>query len=239
MGGSAVQEVPCTGSDGLDAIGGSVGVCRGVPLFNVVLTPFSVACDFPFLFSFVLRRHWAASRSSAVISSPLLPSYTLSCCHRHLSAFLCRQLDSTPLLMSSPESSMPQLSSSSEIYSPSSARSTRLSKLDLCRFLPSSLAQLVHIFVRTVCTPPFVTMANSAVLVLSSLHLSDLRFSLLLHLITIPPHSFLFWIVISHDHYASAPMPHMLSIPISICLPFLLCSSLSLQTILTTLKTLG
>ena len=74
---------------------------------------------------------------------------------------------------------------------------------------------------------PIVTMANSAVLVLSSPHLSDLRSSLLLHPITIPPHSFLFWTVISHNHYASAPMPHMLSIPISICLPFLLCSSLS------------
>ena len=86
---------------------------------------------------------------------------------------------------------------------------------------------------------PFVTVANSAVLVLSSPHLSDLRSSLLLHPITIPPHSFLFRTVISHDHYALAPMTHMLSIPTSICLPFLLCSSLFLQTILTTLKTLG
>ena len=206
---------------------------------RAVLTPFSVACNFPFSFSFVLRRHPAASRSSAVIRSPPLPSYTLSRCHRHLSAFLARQLDSTPLLTSSPESSMPQLSSSSEVYSPSPAGSTQLSKLDLRRSLPSSLAQLVHVFVGIVCTPPFVTMANSAVLVLSSPHLSDLRFSPFLHPITIPPHSFLFWTVISHDHYASAPMPHMLSIPTSICLPFLLCSSLSLQTILTTLKTLG
>ena len=197
-----------------------------------------MACDFPFLFSFGLQRHLAASCSSAVIRSPLLPSYTLSRCHRHLSTFLCHQLDSTPLLMSSPESSMPQLSSSLEIYSPSSAGSTQSSKLDLCWFLPSLLAQLVHVFVGTVCTPPFVTMANSAVLVLSSPHLSDLRFSLFLHPITIPPHSFLFWTVISHNHYASAPMPHMLSIPISICLPFLLCSPLSLQTILMTLKTL-
>ena len=198
-----------------------------------------MACNFPFLFSFGLRRHLAASRSSAVIRSPPLPSYTLSRCHRHLSAFLCRQLDSTPLLTSSPESPTLQLSFSLEVYSPSSAGSTQSSKLDLHRSLPSSLAQLVHVCVGTVCTPPFVTMANSAVLVLSSPHLSDLRFSPLLHLITIPPHSFLFWTVISHNHYASALMPHMLSIPISICLPFLLCSPLSLQTILTTLKTLG
>ena len=96
-----------------------------------VLTLLSVVCDFPFLFSFGLRRHLAASHSSAVIRSPPLPSYTLSHCHRHLSAFLCRQLDSTPLLMSSPESSMLQLSFSSEVYSPSSTGSTQLSKLDL------------------------------------------------------------------------------------------------------------
>ena len=204
-----------------------------------VLTLFSMACDFPFSSPFVLRRHPAASCSSAVIWSPPLPSYILSHCHRHLSVFLCRQLDSTPLLMSSPESSMPQLSSPSEVYSPSSAGSTRSSKLDLRRSLASSLAQLVHVLVGTVCTPPFVTIANSAVLVLSYLHLSDLQFSLLLCPITIPPHSFLFRTVISHDHYALAPMPHMLSIPSSICLPFLLCSSLSLQTTLTTLKTLG
>ena len=109
---------------------------------GAVLTPLSVACDFPFLFSFGLRRHPAASHLSAVIRSPPLPSYTLSRCHRHLSAFLCRPPDSTPLLTSSPESSMPQLSSSSEIYSLSSAGSTRSSKLDLLRFLSSSLAQI-------------------------------------------------------------------------------------------------
>ena len=168
-----------------------------------------------------------------------LPSYTLSCCHRHLSVFLCRQLDSTPLLTSSPESSMPQLSSSSEVYSPSSAGSTQSSKLDLRRSLPPSLAQIGACIRRNRRYTPFVTMANSAVLVLSSPHLSDLQFSLLLRPITIPPHSFLFWTVISHNHYASAPMPHMLSIPTSICLSFLLCSSLSPQMTLTTLKTLG
>ena len=192
-----------------------------------VLTPFSVACDFPFSFSFGLQRHPAASHSSAVIRSSPLPSYTPFRCHRHLSVFLCCQLDSTPLLTSSPESSMLRLSSSSEIYSPLSAGSIQLPKLDLCRFLPSLLAQSVHIFVGTVCTPPFTTTANSAVLVLSSLHLSDLRFSLFLHPIVTPPHSFLFWTVSSHNHYAMVSMPHMLSIPISICLPFLLCSSLS------------
>ena len=205
----------------------------------VVLTPFSVACDFPFLSFFVLRRHPVASHSSAVIRSPLLPLYTLSRCHRHLSAFLCCQLDSTSLLTSLPKSSMLQLSPSSEVYSPSSAGSTRSSKLDLHRSLPPSLAQIGAYIRRNRRHTPFVTMANSAVLVLSSPHLSDLRFSPFLHLITIPPHSFLFRTVISHAHYASAPMPHMLSIPTSICLPFLLCSSLSLQTTLTTLKTLG
>ena len=198
-----------------------------------------MACDFPFSSSFVLRRHPVASRPSAVIRSPPLPLYTLFCCHRHLSVFLCHQLDSTSLLTSSPESSMLQLSPSSEVYSPSSAGSTRSSKLDLHQSLPPSLAQIGAYIRRNHRYTPFVTMVNSAVLVLSSLHLSDLRFSPFLHPITIPPHSFLFLTVISHDHYASAPMPHMLSIPTSICLPFLLCSSLSLQTTLTTLKTLG
>ena len=159
-----------------------------------VLTPRSVACNFPFSFSFGLQRHPAASRSSAVIRSPPLPSYTLSCCHRHLSAFLCHLLDSTPLLTSLPESSMLQLSFSSEIYSPSPAGSTQSSKLDLRRSLPSSLAQLVHVLVGTVCTPPFVTMANGPELsapwswVLSSPHLMVL---------TTP----------SSDHYSATLLP--------------------------------
>ena len=143
-------------------------------LLFAALTPFSVACDSPFLLPFGLRRHLVTSHLSAVIRHLLLPLHILLHYQRLLSLFSYHQLDSIHLLMSSPKPSMLWLSSSSEIISPSSAGSIQSPKLDLHQFLLSSLTQLVHICVVTIRTPPFTTMVNPAVLVLSSLHLPDL-----------------------------------------------------------------
>ena len=204
-----------------------IGMIEGFRMSGV-LTQFSVACDLEFLLPFGLQWHPATSCLSAVIRLSPLPSHTLLCYQKHLSSFVYCQLDSAPCQLSPPKSSMLWLSSSLDISSSPPTGSIWLPELDLCQFLSSSLTQMVHICIKTICPPPFMTMANPAVLVLSSPHLSDLQFSLFPHPIIVPLHSLLFWTASSHDHYTLVYIPHMPSISIFLCLSFLLCSSLSL-----------